>query len=311
MLSASGLASGQPVDAATRTAARDIALQGADAFERGDYPTALDRFQRAYTLLKAPSISVMEARALERQGRLLEALDKYEQTQRTSLAADAPEAFRKAVQEAAREGDAVRARIPHLEVRVRSTRVDPQRVHVTLDRRIVPRALLDVQQPVDPGLHEITASMPGHEPVRRTVLLDEGETKALDLDLDQEARPLQPAAPSAATASPTVANDAPSNTLGWVGIAVGGVGLSVAVVTGFTALQRKSELDAVCKPACPAGRSGEIDSFRTNRTVSYLSLGLGAGALVTGGYFLLAGSPKSRHIGAVAWPGGASILGAF
>jgi hypothetical protein len=311
MLSASGMAAAQPVDAATRTAARDIALQGADAFERGDYPTALDRFQRAYALLKAPSISVMEARALERQGRLLEALDKYEQTQRTSLAADAPEAFRKAVEEAEREGNAVRARIPHLEIRVRSVRVEAQRVHVTLDRRVVPRVLLDVQQPLDPGLHEVSASMPGHEPVRRTVLLAEGETKALELDLDQEARPLPHAAPPAAPASASAANGGSSSTLGWVGVGVGGVALSVAVVTGLTAWQRKSELDAVCKPACPAGHAQEIDSFRTNRTVSYLSLGLGAGALVTGGYFLLAGSPKSRHIGALAAPGGASVMGAF
>src|SRR3972149_2702255 len=100
----------QEVDAQTRTLARDLAVQGAEAFEREDYVTALDRLNRAAALYPAPSIDVMRARALVRLGRLLEALDRYEETQRTPLAEDAPEAFRQAVSDAKREGAELHAR---------------------------------------------------------------------------------------------------------------------------------------------------------------------------------------------------------
>ena len=93
----------QDSDPETRTAAREMATQGAEAFEKQDYETALDRFQRASALFRAPSISVMEARTLVKLGRLLAALDKYESTRHIVLPPDAPEALHRAVEDAAHE----------------------------------------------------------------------------------------------------------------------------------------------------------------------------------------------------------------
>ena len=53
--------------AESRTAARDLASQGIEAFERHDYAAAIDRFERAFALVPAPSISVMHARSLVQQ----------------------------------------------------------------------------------------------------------------------------------------------------------------------------------------------------------------------------------------------------
>ena len=117
----------QGVDAETRTVARELARQGADAFERHDYTTALDRLTRAFSLFSAPTISVMQARSLVHLGRFVEALDKYEETQRMSLGDDSPDAFRQAVNEAKSEAEELRARIPRLLIRVRTTSVRASR----------------------------------------------------------------------------------------------------------------------------------------------------------------------------------------
>jgi len=79
-------------DAEMRTAARDLATQGAQAFEAGEYAQASDFFRRAHELVPAPSIALLQARSLAKLGQLLEAVDIYEQTARFKLLGDAPEA---------------------------------------------------------------------------------------------------------------------------------------------------------------------------------------------------------------------------
>ena len=183
----------QELDAETRTLARELARQGADAFDQADYATALDRLNRAYSLFHAPTISLMQARALARLGRLVEALDRYEETSRVPLDNDAPDAFRRAVSDAIREGQDVRARIPRLFIRVRSTHGAPQGLSVLLDGRPVPPALLNVERPIDMGSHEITATAPGYHSVTKSVMLGERGSATLDIDLDaMEAGPAAP-----------------------------------------------------------------------------------------------------------------------
>ncbi len=68
-------------DSVTRTTARDLALQGSEAFDHGQYQVALDLFQRAGELVRAPTISLMQARSLSQLGRWVEAMDAYEGVQ--------------------------------------------------------------------------------------------------------------------------------------------------------------------------------------------------------------------------------------
>ena len=58
----------EQLDAHTRTAARNLAAQAAEAFERQEYEEALDLFQRAGSLIQAPTIALMEARTLAARG---------------------------------------------------------------------------------------------------------------------------------------------------------------------------------------------------------------------------------------------------
>jgi hypothetical protein len=306
----------QGADPEMRTVARELARQGADAFEQRDYATAMDRLTRAYSLFRAPTISLMQARALARLGRLVEALDKYEETQRLPLGDEPPDPFLKAVGEAKNEAQELRTRVPRISIQVRAVHGRLDGLSVQLDGKPVPSALLDVERPIDPGMHEVTVKANTYDPVVRQAQLAEGDRVAIQIALDvpRKAQPMdEPEANSPAPDAPRSSTNEPSERAlwGWIGIGVGTVGLSAFAVSGVVALQRKSDLDAVCRPGCPPSAAQDIDSFRTMRTISYVSLVAGAASLGLGGYLLLTGSPESAHVAVTVGPANASVGGAF
>jgi hypothetical protein len=312
--SAASLAHGAEPDPQTRTIARELARRGAEAFEQDDFATALDRFTRAEALFRAPSICVMRARSLVGLGRLVEALDAYEATQRMPLADDAPSAFREAVRDAKREGEELRAKIPHLLLHVRIEPADADGVTVVLDGNELPRALLEVERPIDPGLHEIHASAPSRPSIATSVSLHEGDHLSLELPFETLAI-VSPAEPHAETAPPGASPPRSSGSRpiwGWTLIGAGAAGLGLAAITGEIALTKKSSLDAQCHPGCPPSAASDMDAFRSNRTLSYVSLALGTASLGAGGYLLLfAGKPSAAHVAASVEPFAVHVHGAF
>jgi len=290
-LSQVSAAQAEPNAAEARTLAREFALQGADAYERHDDAAALDRFRRAYALYAAPSISVMEARCLVRLGRLLEALDKYEETAHANLTPDAPEAFRGAVLDAQREVAELRARIPRLEVRVSGDARQLEQMKLELDGKPVPAALLNVERPIDPGPHRLTGRQPNGVPIKVLFTLAETDRRLVEVVMDtSQLKPIaeEQSAPTAARRPLTQRRDF----WGYSSLGLGAVAVGVGAVSGLTALHRKEQLDEVCNPGCPLNAAKDLDSFRTQRTVSYAAFALGAAALGVGSYLLL--TPKTE-----------------
>jgi hypothetical protein len=296
-------------EAGTRMAARELAVSGAEAFDKQDYATALDRFQRAESLYKVPSIAVMVARCLARVGRVVESVDKYEETLRMPLDAAAPEAFQRAVADAAAEVEAVRARVARLELRLPADA--PAEVEVTIDDRQVPKALLGIATPVDPGLHHVAAHAPGRETYSYDVNLAEGARQAVEITLlplkrdepaplPEPARKAAPPAPQKSTSTLTIAL-----------LTGGGVALAAGTVSGIAALSHKSTLDERCTPGCPASMGSDLDTFRLTRTLSYVGFGVGIAAAGAGAYFLLRESSSGGQVGALIVPGGARVTGTF
>jgi hypothetical protein len=294
-------------DAGTRMAARELAVAGAEAFDKQDYATALDRFQRAESLYKVPSIAVMIARCLARQGRVVEAVDKYEETLRMPLDAAAPEAFQRAVAEAAAEVEPARARVARIELRLPADA--PPKTVVTLDDKPVPAALLGVPTPVDPGVLHLAARAPGREPYTNDIALAEGARQTVEITLAPLRKPMaeRDLSPSAA---PQAGHHGPS-TLTIALLTGGGLALAAGTVTGVAALNHKSHLDKACSPGCPPSMSSDLDSFRMDRTLSYLGFGVGLAAAGAGTYFLLHDGASGRQVGAVVLPGGAAVAGSF
>ncbi|HYP88590.1 MAG TPA: CDC27 family protein [Polyangiaceae bacterium] len=295
-------------DAETRTAARDLATQGAQAFEAGDYARASDFFRRAHELVPAPSIALLRARSLAKLGQLLEAIDIYEQTARFKLPDDAPEAYLQAVETARIEMEDVRHRLPRLKLTLVGVS-SSEPVQVNMDDRPTPGALLGVERPINPGQHRIEARVAGQLRATRELDIVEGQSYQIELDV----RPAQPAPkPVVVVQPPAPSAGKPHSwrkTGGYVALGVGALGLGIGTYTGLVALHHKSELDSVCKPSCPPSSADDIDSFRSNRTISYVSFGVGVAAAATGVALLTIGKPAEEHLAIRALPSGLQIDG--
>jgi hypothetical protein len=311
-------------DAEMRTAARELATQGGQAFDAGHYEKAADFFLRAYELVHAPSIGLMRARSLAKLGQLVEAIDVYEQTFRTKLTAGAPEAYVKAVAAARSEVEDVRRRVPRVKITLANASAS-EATEVTIDDKPSPVALLGVERPMNPGAHHVALVVSGHTRASRDFALEEGQS--LSLELDATPPPVSPAEPAkpaeikpdsapavAAQVAPnpkksTTTSSSTTRVLGYVGVGVGAVGLGLGTYTGLVALHHKSELDSVCHPGCPESSAGDLSGFRSNRTISWLSYGVGIAAAGAGVVLLTLGDSKREQVSLRVWPGGLQIGG--
>lgn len=293
-------------DAEIRTAARDLATQGAQAFDAGDYAQASDFFRRAHELVPAPTIALLRARSLAKLGQLLEAIDIYEQTARFKLADDAPEAYAQAVETARNEMEDVRHRLPRLKLMLIGVGSNdhPQ---VSMDDKPTPDALLGVERPINPGQHRIEARVAGQLRATRELAIVEGQSYQIELDVRAVEPP--PIVAEKALSAPVPEAHPWRKTGGFVALGVGALGLGLGTYTGIVALNHKSDLDAVCKPNCPPSSADEIDAFRSNRTISYVSFGVGIAASATGIALLTLGKPTEEHVAIRVVPAGLELGG--
>jgi len=301
-------------DSHTRTAARSLAAQAAEAFENQEFSVALDLFQRAGALVPAPTIVLMEARTLVELRRWVEAADRYATVKHMQSSEEANAAFQMAVQAADDELAALRQRIPLLNVSVQQAD-GPGAIEVWIDGRLLPEPLVGVDNPLDPGNHKVEIRQPGRKTIVREVMLREADRQQLVVELEPETPPPPPKAPEMepvpAELTPAAVPVESDDTMGWVALGAGAVATLLGAGTGIYALNQKSELDTVCTPGCPPSHEGEIDDFRRYRTISYVAFGLGAAGLAWGGYVLLAGPPEAPIAAVKIGPGAASLEGTF
>lgn len=290
--------------AADRATARRLATEGQIALKKGDFDTAADRFERANDLLEAPTFLVRLARARVGQGRLVEAYETYRKVIRDGVAADAPEAFRRALAEAKVEVKAVEPRLAWVSVNV--TGVNPDVVEVRLNNAVIPRSALGAQRPVDPGTLQVRATAEGYRTAEAEVQLAEGEhLPAIELKLIAQPKPQSVIALND-DGGPLMRPDGgepafiSQDTLGYLTLGVGGVGLAVGGVTGLLAMSAKQDLLDLCperdggycvviddaagtKKAKAQQSKRDMDLFADTATISFIA----GGALAATGLILL------------------------
>ena len=290
---------GQQVDSAARGAARSLGYEGIQAYEAGDIPTAVDRLERAYQVLRVPSLALWSGRALEKSGQWVEASERYLEATRLPV----EDASERSVQEQARvdaraaEAE-LRPKIPLLVIDVRGA--DSAGVTVTSNGVKVNPALLGTKLPTNPGDVLVVGEAPPRRVEARATAL-EGQTISLLLDF-------APApAPVAATTAPPAATSAvedsgakahPGKTqrlLGWILIGTGGGALVLGGVTGGLALAKQGQLDMTCPTpsTCPAGTDlGGINTLRILSTVGFIA----GGVLGATGTTLVLTAPKAKGV---------------
>jgi hypothetical protein len=264
---------------AERDVAREIARTGAGYYDDRDWERAREHFHRAYELVKAPTLALMEARALVKLGYFVEATEAY--TRAMSGGADETnEPFRRAAVDARAENDALQRRVPSIRVMLRE---EDSPTEVRVDGQVVSKDALRSAMRLNPGTHVIAMTRRG-SPVRwESVTLGEGEERTIAVE-----PPPQVVADLAPHSS-----GSPLRPFMWTAFATGGAGLAVGIVTGVLAVDRKAKLDEMCtEQACPPAAEATLASYRDYKTVSTVGYVAGFVGVATGAV-LLAVTPRA------------------
>lgn len=304
----------KPPDDPRQKRASDLADSADVLFQREQWDAALEQFRNASAVMPSPVIALFEARCLVKLGRLIEADEAYRRVESFPLPPNATEASRRAIVSGREEGAVMRGKIPRLTLTFDADARET--VEVRMDGRPVPPSSFEVEQPVDPGVHRIEATKKGDTAIwaAETFTLKEGERRSVGV---------RPKVVAAALVVPPPAPPPPLDepdrgktrrTVGYVALGVGGVGLITGVTAGLLMVGKKGQLNSACpNDVCPPSAHGDLDGFRTARTVSTVGytaavVGVGLGAL------LVIAAPKPMNtakVTAFVGPREAGLRGSF
>ncbi|HEY2405038.1 MAG TPA: hypothetical protein VGI10_03500 [Polyangiaceae bacterium] len=325
------IASAQQAEDATRTAARALGTAGVEALQTGDVGVATDKLEKAYIILKVPSLGLWSARALVKRGLLVEAAQRYQEVSELPLGSGDTSVQQQAQADAKAELEALRPRVPTLRIRV--VDADLQSVSVFIDGKQIEASLIDSPQPINPGTHQV-GLMRGAEHTVTSVSVAEGGRQSIELRLGPQAPAAKDASsnqgPEPATAAgasdhavSTKPEDFPGKrsasstlpTLGWIAVGVGGAGIVLGGVTGVIAMSKKSNLDSDPRchnESCPPSSQAKVDSLMTMRSVSTAGFIAGGVLAGTGAIILLTSrSPNKSETQAWVMPNGIVLRRTF
>jgi hypothetical protein len=310
----SSSARAQTGEDASRAAARKLGYDGVEAFQAGQFAAASQKLEKAFAVLRVPSLGVWSARALVKQDKLIEAADRYVEVVRLPLGAGDLAVQKQAQLDAQSELEETQRLTPSLVIHVEGAAETDVRIQV--DGSPLASQLVGEASPLNPGHHQVVGDW-AEKRVSVAVTLAPREQKQITLKFSGQASPGATAAPVAGGAEPnggdtastgsrqpradTVARPSQSQarrTLAWVALGAGGAGLALGAVTGAFAMSKRSSLDenpgCADDHVCPRELSESVNSLNTMRTVS--TVGFVAGGVLAGaGVVLMLTAPKRRE----------------
>lgn len=298
-----------------RAGARAAAEAGVRAYSEEKYQEALDLFTRAESLVHAPPHLLYIARSEEKLGHLVAAKEAYNKIVREAVPASAPLAFVNARTDAERELAALEPRIPVVTVVVEGNGANE--AMVTVNGEELPKALVGIPHPMDPGEHHFQAKIgnAASEVVTRTVAERSAETITLTLVGDPgtaataaTAQAEQPAVAPPVEPQPSAAADAdrgtkPSKIPAYVAFGVGGVGVIAGtvflVVRGSKQSESDSLFDECLGRVCSQDERDDIvdmdKSAASAGTMSWVGYAVGAAGIGTGVALLVTSKQGKRE----------------
>lgn len=200
LLLATAPAYAEAIDSTTRSTARQLGTEGVQAYEAGRYDEASDKLERAYQLLKAPSLALWSGKALERRGNLVQASERYLEATRLPIeSTDDKSVQEKAKTDARTAHDELQPRIPRLLIEVHGATSSD--VKLTIGGAAVPSAVIGTSIPVDPKRIEVSAEHDGHT-VRADVTVGEGSSAKVIIRFQGSQSSAEVTATSATPAAP-------------------------------------------------------------------------------------------------------------
>ncbi len=272
--------------------AYELAAQGLSAFNAGHFGEALDKYTRAFSIVRLPALAVHMARADIKLGRFVAAADLYLEATELSDGVGEATVQARARGEAQVERAALLLRIPKLLIRIAG--VDPKSVTVQVDGARFPPEAYESGWLVDPGTHKVTATN-GNQQQEQIAAMSEGEARELRFTF--EASPKQTTAEQPVQPGKSAENGASAmRTAAWVGFGVGGTGLLVSGVTGLLAISSRHRADSTQCNLQPRGSSCDqsaADRYGTYRTVAGVSFYTGLAGVIAG-TALYFGEPRQK-----------------
>ncbi len=279
-------------------------LRGKQLYDRRHYAEALGEFRAAIDIVASPNARLYVARCLRETGQLV---DAYAEFGRTAVEArehvtEDPR-YGRTGESAAVERDALAAKLGFLTIHV-SRAADTTTLHVGDDE--IGRAAWGEATPVVPGTTTITVQTPPRDPVRQVVTAAAGQKLTLELDAE------------AGVAEEIVATSSPGPTPAdhglrpWAYVAggVGAFGLVTFAVAGLLSNSAYGDLSSQCpSSACPASKSGEISSGRTEQMVANVGLVVGVLGVAAGvTIFAISAPPKASTTARLVWTGSSFLV---
>jgi len=162
-----------------RATARALALDGHQALKNGDFAKAENLLGRAYSLVPVPTVGVELARAQAALGKVVSANETYSRILHEPVPASAPPAHARSLEDARKEIEALKSRLPSVVLTVKG----PDSAAVSVDGAPISGASLGVPRFMDPGAHTVNATADGFATATAEFLLKEGESTRVELVL--------------------------------------------------------------------------------------------------------------------------------
>lgn len=304
----------QSNEKAERTAARALGTAGVEAYQEGDYPAASDKLDKAFALLKVPSLGLWSARAMVKRGLWIEALDRYLEAASIQIPAGEVAVQQNAQKDARREAEELKARLPQLLIELKGASADE--VSLTIDAQPVASSVIGQPRLVNPGAHQVDATL-GARHASGEATCTERQPCSVTLELAAEVKPATKPASTVLSAPSPADADKPRSwqpTLGWVALGAGVVGVGIGAFTGLKAISARKDLDdshQCVGERCPPALKDTVDNLMTYRTVSTVGFVAG-GVLAAAGVTLLLTAP-SHHSETALYlaPGSVELRGSF
>ncbi|HSO37146.1 MAG TPA: hypothetical protein VLT33_31690 [Labilithrix sp.] len=282
-------------DAANTATARALGIEGVTLADGGKCREAIEKLERAEKLHHAPTTATRLAECEIEVGRLVSGTERLQRVVREPLPPNAHPAFAAAAARAQKDLEAALPRIATLRLSVKAPA--GAKLTITIDDEPAPDAILDSNRRIDPGQHKIAVTAYGCRPAAATTVLEEGQTKALSLELQVDPNaPPEPRADLAAREAVIPEAHAGSKVPAFIAFGVGAVGLGTGIAGAVTVASKSHALEGACDAnrVCPNGSRSEIASAKqwaTVSTVGFVTAGVG---LVGGVVLLLAsGAPST------------------
>lgn len=266
----------KPCSASERKAAGGLADKGFEQFEAADYKAAIEFFEQAEEKCHSPRLLIFLGLAHARSGKLLRARELFQQAADEPITPRSPASFREAQIEARKELEALKPRIPVLQLTLSGA--SASEAQVTLDDEEADVEELQRGRELDPGKHTLVVEAPGIDPTERRLILRESVVERIEIVLrTAEAPP-----------PPQPEGDRPSLAPPIIALGLGAVGVGVGVITGAMSSSAVSDIKSRCEGnQCLRSDAPAADRAETLGNVSTAAFILGGVGLAAGAALLI------------------------